>query len=191
MNQATSIQNATSSVGPPRIALSGPSSPFSFRPEPDSRPEQLVRAKSAQGCWRCCRSGCEGRRRCRCSTWTSDPNERAREAQIKRQSSQAASRESFGTQRAQAWKRPHCRFAREKIAAEHHIVSQRSVSRTWLTRASKEIQQHVEESRTVYCGVDPTAASLHIGNLLPLVTLLRFQAAGHQAIAVVRSLAIL
>ena len=37
-------------------------------------------------------------------------------------------------------------------------------------------------SRTVYCGFDPTADSLHIGNLVPLLTLRRFQNHGHRPI---------
>jgi len=37
---------------------------------------------------------------------------------------------------------------------------------------------------TVYCGFDPTAPSLHAGNLVPLFTLRRFQLAGHRPIAV-------
>ncbi|MCE5313531.1 MAG: tyrosine--tRNA ligase [Armatimonadota bacterium] len=37
----------------------------------------------------------------------------------------------------------------------------------------------------LYCGFDPTAASLHIGSLLPLLTLRRFQLAGHKPIALV------
>ncbi len=36
---------------------------------------------------------------------------------------------------------------------------------------------------TLYCGFDPTADSLHAGNLLQLVTLRRFQLAGHRPIA--------
>ncbi|GAB1262646.1 tyrosine--tRNA ligase [Aurantivibrio plasticivorans] len=40
-------------------------------------------------------------------------------------------------------------------------------------------------SRTLYCGFDPTASSLHIGNLVPLLTLSRFQKAGHKPIALV------
>lgn len=35
---------------------------------------------------------------------------------------------------------------------------------------------------TVYAGFDPTAPSLHAGNLLPLLTLQRFQRAGHRPI---------
>lgn len=35
----------------------------------------------------------------------------------------------------------------------------------------------------VYCGFDPTADSLHIGHLVPLLLLRRFQDSGHRAIA--------
>jgi tyrosyl-tRNA synthetase len=37
---------------------------------------------------------------------------------------------------------------------------------------------------TLYCGFDPTADSLHVGNLVPLLALRRFQRAGHRPIAV-------
>ena len=40
-------------------------------------------------------------------------------------------------------------------------------------------------SRTLYCGFDPTADSLHIGHLVPLLLLRRFQLAGHSPIALV------
>ena len=36
---------------------------------------------------------------------------------------------------------------------------------------------------TLYCGFDPTADSLHIGHLVPLLTLRRFQDAGHRPVA--------
>lgn len=39
--------------------------------------------------------------------------------------------------------------------------------------------------RVVYCGFDPTADSLQIGNLVPLLTLRRFQRAGHRPILLV------
>lgn len=44
---------------------------------------------------------------------------------------------------------------------------------------------YMSESRTLYCGFDPTADSLHIGSLVPLLTLKRFQQAGHKPIALV------
>jgi len=42
-----------------------------------------------------------------------------------------------------------------------------------------------ERPRTVYAGFDPTAESLHVGSLLPLLLLRRFQQAGHKPLAVV------
>ncbi|MDX1697341.1 MAG: tyrosine--tRNA ligase, partial [Thiohalobacterales bacterium] len=39
--------------------------------------------------------------------------------------------------------------------------------------------------RTLYCGFDPTADSLHIGHLVPLLMLRRFQQAGHKPLALV------
>ncbi len=57
------------------------------------------------------------------------------------------------------------------------------------------IEQTTDETRVrerlrggptaVYCGFDPTAASLHVGNLVPLLGLARFQRAGHRSIALV------
>lgn len=40
-----------------------------------------------------------------------------------------------------------------------------------------------EKPITLYCGFDPTADSMHIGSLLPIVTLVRFHNAGHRIIA--------
>ncbi len=40
-----------------------------------------------------------------------------------------------------------------------------------------------EQRVTLYCGFDPTADSLHIGSLLPLITLKRLQQRGHRIIA--------
>lgn len=42
-----------------------------------------------------------------------------------------------------------------------------------------------EESVTLYCGFDPTADSLHIGHLLPILMLKRFQEAGHRPLPLV------
>ena len=41
------------------------------------------------------------------------------------------------------------------------------------------------ESVTLYCGFDPTADSLHLGHLVPVLILKRFQEAGHKPIALV------
>ncbi len=45
---------------------------------------------------------------------------------------------------------------------------------------------HLESaSRTLYCGFDPTADSLHIGSLVPLLALRRFQTYGHRPILLI------
>lgn len=48
-----------------------------------------------------------------------------------------------------------------------------------------ELEEHLDQSRTLYCGFDPTADSLHLGHLVPLLVLKRFQEAGHKPIALV------
>lgn len=48
------------------------------------------------------------------------------------------------------------------------------------------LKQHLAENQvTLYCGFDPTADSLHIGHLLPITMLKRFQKAGHRSIALI------
>ncbi|MEL4025847.1 tyrosine--tRNA ligase [Lysinibacillus endophyticus] len=42
-----------------------------------------------------------------------------------------------------------------------------------------------EESVSLYVGVDPTADSMHIGHIVPLLTLRRFQQAGHRPVLLV------
>ncbi|GKS29246.1 tyrosine--tRNA ligase [Staphylococcus argenteus] len=42
-----------------------------------------------------------------------------------------------------------------------------------------------KEQVTLYCGADPTADSLHIGHLLPFLTLRRFQEHGHRSIVLI------
>ncbi|MGK2913521.1 MAG: tyrosine--tRNA ligase [Porticoccaceae bacterium] len=49
----------------------------------------------------------------------------------------------------------------------------------------EHLLKHLDEPRTLYCGFDPTADSLHIGSLVPLLALRRFQLAGHRPIALV------
>ncbi len=59
-------------------------------------------------------------------------------------------------------------------------------------RARSLVQDHTDEAALrallddhpvrLYCGFDPTADSLHIGNLVPLLTLRRFQDFGHRPI---------
>ena len=47
-----------------------------------------------------------------------------------------------------------------------------------------ELAKRLASPVTLYCGFDPTADSLHVGNLVPLLALRRFQLLGHHPIAV-------
>jgi tyrosyl-tRNA synthetase len=46
-----------------------------------------------------------------------------------------------------------------------------------------ELAKRTAAPLTLYCGFDPTADSLHVGNLVPLLALRRFQLLGHHPIA--------
>ena len=49
-----------------------------------------------------------------------------------------------------------------------------------------DLADHLAQApRVVYCGFDPTADSLHVGSLLPIMTLARLQRAGHTPVALV------
>ncbi|SDQ42394.1 tyrosyl-tRNA synthetase [Virgibacillus subterraneus] len=54
------------------------------------------------------------------------------------------------------------------------------------TTDTEGLTKHLAENQvTLYCGFDPTADSLHIGHLLPITMLKRFQMAGHRPIALI------
>ncbi|XP_037772470.1 tyrosine--tRNA ligase, mitochondrial-like [Penaeus monodon] len=53
------------------------------------------------------------------------------------------------------------------------------------SNTNKLIEELLEHPHTVYSGFDPTADSLHVGNLLVVVSLLHCQRAGHNVIALV------
>jgi len=48
---------------------------------------------------------------------------------------------------------------------------------------TEQLTKQLSAPRTLYCGFDPTAESLHVGNLVPLLALRRFQLLGHHPIA--------
>ena len=50
---------------------------------------------------------------------------------------------------------------------------------------ASEIEKLLETPQTVYCGFDPSAASLQAGNLVSIMMLRRLQLAGHKVIALV------
>mmetsp|Transcript_2699 Transcript_2699/g.8177 ORF Transcript_2699/g.8177 Transcript_2699/m.8177 type:complete len:473 (-) Transcript_2699:1901-3319(-) len=49
----------------------------------------------------------------------------------------------------------------------------------------EEIRELCEKTTSIYCGFDPTADSLHLGNYIALVTLRWFQLCGHHPVAIV------
>ena len=48
-----------------------------------------------------------------------------------------------------------------------------------------QLEKLMHKKATIYCGFDPTAASLHIGHLVPVLMLKRFHDAGHRVIVLV------
>ncbi|KAI1794059.1 hypothetical protein LXA43DRAFT_884347 [Ganoderma leucocontextum] len=54
-----------------------------------------------------------------------------------------------------------------------------------ITRPDQLAAELQKQSQTVYLGVDPTARSLHVGHLVPLLSLLHFQLRGHQIIPLI------
>ena len=54
---------------------------------------------------------------------------------------------------------------------------------------SPTLSKLLENPTCIYSGVDPSAKSLHVGNLLPLLTLLHMKEAGHHVLALVSPLA--
>ncbi|CAG2248734.1 CSNK1D [Mytilus edulis] len=53
------------------------------------------------------------------------------------------------------------------------------------SRNTSDLVRQLSQSISIYCGFDPTADSLHIGNLLAIVGLLHCQRGGHQPLCVV------
>ncbi len=54
-----------------------------------------------------------------------------------------------------------------------------------ITDEAALVERLSEGSVALYCGFDPTADSLHLGHLVPLLCLKRFQLAGHKPVALV------
>jgi tyrosyl-tRNA synthetase len=73
------------------------------------------------------------------------------------------------------------------MAGGTNLIEQlRSLGLIAQVSSEEALTNHLSEKiRTVYCGFDPTADSLHIGNLVPLLALRRFQLAGHRPILLV------
>src|SRR5947207_2796640 len=57
--------------------------------------------------------------------------------------------------------------------------------REMVYQTTPELESFLAERKTAYCGFDPTAPSLHIGHLVPVMGLAHLQRAGHTPIALV------
>jgi len=63
-----------------------------------------------------------------------------------------------------------------------HIFIKELKDRNLISQMTDEnkISILLDKGVSLYCGFDPTADSLHVGSLLPLITMLRFKRAGHR-----------
>ena len=52
-------------------------------------------------------------------------------------------------------------------------------------KTSEKLKEALETPRVFYCGFDPTSDSLHVGSLLPLLTMRRLQLKGHKPLFLV------
>lgn len=53
------------------------------------------------------------------------------------------------------------------------------------THDEQELDHYFSTPRTYYVGFDPTADSLHVGSLVPIMAMAHLQAAGHRPIAII------
>ncbi|KAI9205350.1 tyrosine-tRNA ligase [Polychytrium aggregatum] len=82
--------------------------------------------------------------------------------------------------------RPRLFAARFSACAQSHNVIQTLKQRSLIQQTTSDaVQEAVRRPNTVYAGFDPTASSLHCGNLVTIMGLLHFYAHGHQVIALV------
>ncbi len=54
--------------------------------------------------------------------------------------------------------------------------------RGFVHQATPDLKAHLAQGRSIYCGFDPTAPSLQLGNLMPLMLLRQLQLGGHRPI---------
>jgi tyrosyl-tRNA synthetase len=67
-------------------------------------------------------------------------------------------------------------------ATEPGFIVQHLKERGLFQDATPELEAHLNEPRLVYAGFDVTADSLHLGNLLVILTLYRFKKMGHRPV---------
>ncbi|KAK2842552.1 hypothetical protein Q5P01_012752 [Channa striata] len=91
--------------------------------------------------------------------------------------------------RAGPWLAPRSRLHRSSVAHSGFLGSlhKRGILKDSFPEdaAQDQLPRLLQSgAQTVYCGFDPTADSLHVGNLLAVIGLLHFRSAGHHVLAV-------
>jgi tyrosyl-tRNA synthetase len=85
---------------------------------------------------------------------------------------------------------PRAHFFSLTFAANHRVITMNLIEELRWRGMIQDIMPGTEEQlkremTTAYIGFDPTADSLHIGSLVPILLLVHFQNAGHKPIALV------
>ncbi|KAL5816994.1 hypothetical protein ACOSQ3_025372 [Xanthoceras sorbifolium] len=65
------------------------------------------------------------------------------------------------------------------------ILEKRGLLETLTSDNLRSLASSTNKTLKVYCGFDPTAESLHLGNLLSIIVLSWFVRCGHQAVALI------
>ncbi|KAJ3829108.1 hypothetical protein F5880DRAFT_1709319 [Lentinula raphanica] len=87
------------------------------------------------------------------------------------------------------------RHLQRAVRSNRHVPSIRSFSKILHALSARgfiqqvtsptELENALRSRQVIYCGVDPSASSLHVGNLVPLMCLLHFQLHGHTIIPLI------
>lgn len=73
------------------------------------------------------------------------------------------------------------------MKANHWQVVAELIARQLINDKTNQIEDHLKSPRKVYLGFDPTASSLHVGSLAPLIMLILFSRYGHTPVIVMGS----
>jgi len=82
---------------------------------------------------------------------------------------------------------PKMVLSRSFCSSSRHLDAFRALSERGFVENSTaaDMSEFLSSPRTIYLGIDPTASSLHLGNLVCLMALRHLQAAGHRPICLV------
>ncbi|OBZ87503.1 Tyrosine--tRNA ligase, mitochondrial [Choanephora cucurbitarum] len=87
--------------------------------------------------------------------------------------------------RSQFRLRPITQINKSFLSTQSNVITDLTDRGLVSNVTSPDIVEKTKTPTAIYCGVDPTAKSLHLGNLVTLMGLLHFHVRGHQTIALV------